>query len=83
MSRDELVADAKRAVEIAREALEDDAAEARMRGRGSPAPDTASVSMLATGILIAEAIGGASAEQKSAIPARARPKRAQASRPAA
>jgi hypothetical protein len=81
VSRDELVAEAKRAVEIAREALEEDAAEARMRGRGMASPDTTAVSMLATGILIAEAIGGAAEEEKSAIPARR--KRAQASRPAA
>ena len=50
------LAKAKRAVDLARQALEADAAEARTRGWGSPAPDSASVATLAAGILVSEAI---------------------------
>jgi hypothetical protein len=49
----------KQAVAVAREAMEVDAAEARKRGWGIPTPDSASVAMLAAGILIADAIGTA------------------------
>jgi hypothetical protein len=56
MSRDELLADVRLAVELAREALEQDAAEARTRGRGGASPDAASVSALAAGILVSNAI---------------------------
>jgi len=54
--------EAKRAVAIAREAMEEDAAEARKRGWGIPAPDSASVATLAAGLLIAEAIKDVAAE---------------------
>ena len=43
MAADDLVADVKWAVGLAREAMEQDAAEARSRGWGSPSPDSASV----------------------------------------
>jgi hypothetical protein len=59
MARDELTEDVKRAVAIARQAMEIDAAEARKRGWGIPAPDSASVAALAAGILVADAIGTA------------------------
>lgn len=56
MSEDELIQQVKRAVEIARDALEEDAAEARTRGRAGSSPDTAAISTLAAGILVANAL---------------------------
>jgi hypothetical protein len=56
VSEDELIRQVKRAVELAREALEEDEAEARARGRGASSPDTSSVSALAAGILVANAL---------------------------
>jgi hypothetical protein len=50
------VPEVKRALDVAREALERDADESRRRGRAAPSPDTASLGMLAAGILIADAI---------------------------
>lgn len=82
MSRDELVADVKHAVDIAREALEQDAAEARTRGRGSSSPDAASVSTLAAGILIANAIEN-DAREREPVRDASRVKGARASRSAA
>jgi hypothetical protein len=56
VSGDDLAVEVKRAVELAREAMEQDALTARSRGWGSPSPDAASVGMLAAGILVANAI---------------------------
>jgi hypothetical protein len=78
---DELVADVKGAVAVARAAMEQDAIEARARGWGSPSPDSASVGMLAAGILIANAIKGAAREREQVRTSRV--KRAQTSRSAA
>jgi hypothetical protein len=64
VAEDELVEDVKRAVGIAREAMEQDSAEARKRGWGVPAPDSASVGMLAAGILVANAIKREREEQE-------------------
>jgi hypothetical protein len=65
----EELADVMRAVALAREAMEEDAREARSRGRGSPSPDTASVGILAAGILIANAIQSASkAKERVVVP---------------
>jgi hypothetical protein len=72
---DEL-ADVMRAVALAREAMEEDARAARSRGWGSPSPDTASVGMLAAGILIANAIQGASEAKKHVVVPRTRAARA-------
>jgi hypothetical protein len=79
MARNGSVEDVKRAVSVAREALEQDAAEARKRGWGVPTPDSSSVAALAAGMLVAEAINGA-AERRSAPRSTAR---ARASRSAA
>jgi hypothetical protein len=71
VAEDELVAEVKRAVGIAREAMEQDAAEARKRGWGIPSPDSAAVGMLAAGILVANAIQSEREEQeKQPSPAR-------------
>jgi hypothetical protein len=78
---DELVADVKGAVAVARAAMEQDAVEARARGWGSPSPDSASVGMLAAGILIANAIKSAAREREQVRTSRV--KRAQTSRSAA
>lgn len=85
MAEDELVEDVKRAVGIAREAMEQDSAEARKRGWGVPAPDSASVGMLAAGILVANAIKREREEQEqeqqsASRVTRARTPRARASR---
>lgn len=50
------VPDVKHALDVAREALELDAEESRLRGRTAASPDVASLGMLAAGILIANAI---------------------------
>lgn len=71
----------KRAVAIAREAMEEDAAEARKRGWGIPAPDAVSVATLAAGLLVADAIKAAEEAQRP--PARAVSGRARTSRTAA
>ena len=69
MERNDLPDDVKRAVAIAREAMELDAAEARKRGWGIPTPDSASVATLAAGLLVAEAINDArETEQQKASP---------------
>jgi hypothetical protein len=80
MARNGSVEDVKRAVATAREALEQDAAEARRRGWGIPTPDSSSVAALAAGMLVAEAITGAAADQR---PAARSTSRARASRSAA
>jgi hypothetical protein len=85
VAEDELVEDVKRAVGIAREAMEQDSAEARKRGWGVPAPDSASVGMLAAGILVANAIKREREEQEqeqqsASRVTRARTPRARASR---
>jgi hypothetical protein len=83
VAEDELVEDVKRAVGIAREAMEQDSAEARKRGWGVPAPDSASVGMLAAGILVANAIKSEREEQEQQSATRvrrARTPRARASR---
>jgi hypothetical protein len=85
VAEDELVEDVKRAVGIAREAMEQDSAEARKRGWGVPAPDSASVGMLAAGILVANAIKREREEQEqqqqgASRVRRARTPRARASR---
>ena len=74
--------EAKRAVAIAREAMEEDAAEARKRGWGVPAPDSASVATLAAGILVADAIKNVAADTQRPSERRPAP-RARASRTAA
>lgn len=57
MASNELtVANVKRALEIAREAMELDAEESRLRGRSAASPDLASVGTLAAGILVANAL---------------------------
>jgi hypothetical protein len=81
VSGDDLVADVKGAVAVARAAMEQDALEARARGWGSPSPDSASVGMLAAGILIANAINGAAREREQVRASRV--KRAHTSRSAA
>jgi hypothetical protein len=50
------VAEVKRALDIAREAMERDAEESRLRGRAVASPDISSVGMLAAGILVANAL---------------------------
>jgi hypothetical protein len=85
VAEDELVAEVKRAVGIAREAMEQDAAEARKRGWGIPSPDSAAVGMLAAGILVANAIQSEREEQQEKQPSparvtRARPARARTSK---
>jgi hypothetical protein len=57
------VADVKRALDVAREAMERDAEESRLRGRAVASPDISSVGMLAAGILIANAIGDEQAHE--------------------
>ena len=81
MGRNGSVEDVKRAVAIAREALEQDAAEARKRGWGIPTPDSSSVAALAAGMLVAEAIHGSAAAERR--PAGRSTARARASRSAA
>jgi hypothetical protein len=78
---DEFVADVRGAVAVARAAMEQDALEARSRGWGSPSPDSASVGMLAAGILIANAIKSAAREREPVTASRV--KRAHTSRSAA
>jgi len=80
VARNGSVDDVKRAVAVAREALEQDAAEARKRGWGIPTPDSSAVAALAAGFLVAEAINGAAAERR---PAARSATRARASRSAA
>jgi hypothetical protein len=58
MSEEASSSDVRRAVALAREALEQDAAEARKRGWGIPTPDSSSVAALAAGLLVADAING-------------------------
>ena len=72
MARNGSVEDVKRAVAVAREALEQDAAEARKRGWGIPTPDSSSVAALAAGMLVADAINGAAAERRPASRSAAR-----------
>ena len=82
MGRNGSVEDVRRAVAIAREALEQDAAEARKRGWGIPTPDSSSVAALAAGMLVAEAINS-SAAAAARRPAARSTARARASRSAA
>ena len=56
VGRELTVAEVKRALDIAREAMERDAEESRLRGRAVASPDISSVGMLAAGILVANAI---------------------------
>ena len=57
MASNELtVADVKRALDVAREAMERDEKELRDRGRATASPDFSSVGLLAAGILVANAI---------------------------
>ena len=80
MTEGEVQANVRRAIAIAREAMEQDASEARARGWGKGGPDSASVATLAAGLLVANAIATAAAENGS----RARAGNgAYASRPAA
>lgn len=81
MPEGELTEDVKRAVAIARQALELDAAEARKRGWGIPTPDSASVAALAAGMLVADAINGTREAQPR--PGTRRVTRTRASRTAA
>ena len=68
MSDDELVTEVHRALSIARQAMEQDASEARSRGWGVPAPDSASVGTLAAGILIAGAISREREKEQQSAP---------------
>jgi hypothetical protein len=61
------VAEVKRALDVAREAMERDAEESRLRGRAVASPDFSSVGMLAAGILVANAIGGQRAEDAEPV----------------
>ena len=83
VAEERLVADVKRALSVARLALEQDAAEARTRGWGTPAPDPASVATLASGILIAERVRSELQAQKEMAPARRAPRRRARAVPAA
>jgi len=56
MATPELEIDLKRALALAREALDQDAMEARRRGRGVSSPDAASIAHLAAGIVVAESL---------------------------
>jgi hypothetical protein len=77
VAEERVVADVNRAVAMARLALEQDAAEARARGWGTPSPDPASLATLATGILIAETMRSELQVRKERAPARrARTRRA-------
>ena len=60
----ELEVDLKRAVEVAREAVEDEAAEARRRAWGAPSPESKSVAALAAGIVVANRVIQASQAQE-------------------
>jgi hypothetical protein len=80
MPEGELQANVRRAVAIARDAMEQDASDARARGWGKGGPDSASVATLASGLLIAHAIATAAAESDSATGAG---NRIHAARPAA
>ena len=64
MPEGEVQANVRRAIAIARDAMEQDASEARARGWGKGSPDSASVATLAAGLLIANAIVAA-AESES------------------
>ena len=66
MPEGELQANVRRAIAIAREAMEQDASTARARGWGKGGPDSASVATLAAGLLIANAIATAAAKSVSA-----------------
>jgi hypothetical protein len=58
------VADVKRALDVARAAMELDAEESRRRGRAVASPDISSVGMLAAGILVANALNDEPAEEQ-------------------
>jgi hypothetical protein len=79
MREGELQANVMRAVALARDAMEQDASEARARGWGKGGPDSASVATLAAGLLITNAIATAAAESESA--ARAGNRRMRRGRP--
>jgi hypothetical protein len=64
MPEDELQANVGRAIAIAREAMEQDASDARARGWGKGGPDSASVATLAAGLLISHAITATAAAGK-------------------
>ena len=66
MPEGELQANVRHAITIAREAMEQDASEARARGWGKGGPDSGSVATLAAGLLIANAIATAAAQPDSA-----------------
>ena len=63
----DLEADLKRAVELAREAVEYDAAEARKRAWGAPSPDSKSVAAVAAGIVVANRVIQAGHAQEQTI----------------
>ena len=65
MPEGELQANVRRAIAIAREAMEQDASETRARGWGKGGPDSTSVATLAAGLLIANAIATGAAESES------------------
>jgi hypothetical protein len=79
MPEGELQANVRRAIAIAREAMEHDASEARARGWGKGAPDSSAVATLAAGLLIANAIATAAERESVAGPG----DRTHAPRPAA
>ena len=71
MASNELtVVEVKHALEIAREAMELDAEELRLRGRAAASPDLASVGTLAAGILVANALGSEHAAEDDASSAK-------------
>ena len=63
----ELEVDLKRAVELAREAMEYEASEARKRAWGAPSPDSKSVAALAAGIVVANRVIQAGRAQEQTV----------------